>query len=184
MRPTEGEQDSARRSGADGFSLIELLVVIVILGILGAVVVFSVGAVGDRGQATACKVDEKTLRTAEATAFADAREKTGTGAYSTEQQLVDDNLLNDPSSLHNVIGYQDAAKATPLATPTPATPWAAIDVTITEKGKACVPEDASPTTECPPGVPIADGKVDTGAIVKKCTQPNGAGTDDDVPYPF
>lgn len=37
-----------------GFTLIELLVVITILGILAAVVVFSVGGLGDKGQASAC----------------------------------------------------------------------------------------------------------------------------------
>jgi len=47
-----------------GFTLIELLVVIAILGILAGVVVFAIGGVTDNGQAAACKVELRTLRTA------------------------------------------------------------------------------------------------------------------------
>jgi len=50
--------------GAKGFTLIELLVVIVILGILAAVVIFAVSGVTDRGQASACKAEAATVRTA------------------------------------------------------------------------------------------------------------------------
>ena len=45
-----------------GFTLIELLVVITILGVLSAVVVFAVNGINDKGQASACKIDTRTLR--------------------------------------------------------------------------------------------------------------------------
>src|SRR5690554_1558555 len=48
----------------DGFTLIELLIVIVILGILASVVVFAVGGITDRGEASTCVTDERTLSTA------------------------------------------------------------------------------------------------------------------------
>ena len=48
-----------------GFTLIELLVVIIILGILSAVVVFAVRGAGDKGKASAVKIDKRTLETAQ-----------------------------------------------------------------------------------------------------------------------
>jgi general secretion pathway protein G len=47
-----------------GFTLIELLIVIVILGILAGIVIFSVGAITDRGNEAACKTDLKTIEVA------------------------------------------------------------------------------------------------------------------------
>src|SRR3990170_2565546 len=47
-----------------GFTLIELLIVIVILGILAGIVIFSVGAITDRGSVAACKTDLKTIEVA------------------------------------------------------------------------------------------------------------------------
>lgn len=52
------------RKSEDGFTLIELLIVIVILGILAGVVVFSVGAIADRGTKSACKSDLKAVEVA------------------------------------------------------------------------------------------------------------------------
>jgi prepilin-type N-terminal cleavage/methylation domain-containing protein len=47
-----------------GFTLVELLIVIVILGILATVTVFAVSGITNRGKATACNADKKTLLTA------------------------------------------------------------------------------------------------------------------------
>lgn len=53
-----------KRNEEDGFTLIELLVVIVILGILSGVVVYSVGAINNRGETAACKASVKSLEVA------------------------------------------------------------------------------------------------------------------------
>jgi general secretion pathway protein G len=66
-----------RMRGQGGFTLIELLVVIAILGILAAVVVFAVGGASDNGQAAACKLEARTVKTA-VQAF-----KAKTGNYPT-----------------------------------------------------------------------------------------------------
>lgn len=63
QRTMASRRDRVRR-GQGGFTLIELLIVIVILGILAAIVVFAVGGITDRGQASACKAERKTLETA------------------------------------------------------------------------------------------------------------------------
>ncbi len=95
-------RESRREAGEGGFTLIELLVVIIILGILAAVVVFAVGGVGDKGQSASCKIDVRTLRTAEEAYAAQAPPKGGGGLYGTEQQLVDGGFLSELSTYHNV----------------------------------------------------------------------------------
>ncbi len=47
-----------------GFTLIELLVVIVILGILAAVVVFAVNGITNKGKASSCDIEVRTVNTA------------------------------------------------------------------------------------------------------------------------
>jgi len=88
---------AASRQSEGGFTLIELLVVIIILGILAAVVVFAVGGVGDKGQSASCKIDTRTIRTAE-----EAYNANNTGKYATIAQLVTAGLLSEPSKYHDV----------------------------------------------------------------------------------
>ena len=64
------QQRSNNRRTERGFTLIELLVVIVILGVLAAIVVFAVGGVTDKGKASACKTDQKSVEVAEEAYFA------------------------------------------------------------------------------------------------------------------
>ena len=82
-----------------GFTLIELLVVIVILGILAAVVVFAVGGINDKGEKSACKIDTRTIRTAEEAFFA---KQASPGHYATIPELKTAQLLDDDSTLHGV----------------------------------------------------------------------------------
>ena len=85
-----------REAGESGFTLIELLVVIVILAILAAVVVFAVGGINNKGQASACSTDAKTLETAEEANFAQ------NSGYTTEAALVSAGFLHSASSLWSV----------------------------------------------------------------------------------
>ncbi len=82
-----------------GFTLIELLVVIVILGILAAVVVFAVGGLTDKGEKSSCKIDTRTIRTAEEAYFA---KQASPGTYGTMTDLVNAQLLSEASTLHGI----------------------------------------------------------------------------------
>jgi prepilin-type N-terminal cleavage/methylation domain-containing protein len=86
-----------RRGSEKGFTLIELLVVIVILGILAAVVVFAVGGINDKGNTSACKIDTRTIRTAEEANFAKF------DTYASESDLVLNKFLSEESTLHNIV---------------------------------------------------------------------------------
>ncbi len=92
-----------RSDSQDGFTLIELLVVIIILGVLSSVVVFAVRGAGDKGKAAAIGIDARTLRTAQE-AFCAQK-----GFYGTEQQLIDERLLSEQSSTHDVTLTSDGA---------------------------------------------------------------------------
>ena len=85
-----------RHSGSAGLTLIELLVVIVILGVLSGVVVFSVRGLGDKGRATARAADAEILRVAEEAYFARFN------AYGTEEDLVREGFLSEPSTIHDI----------------------------------------------------------------------------------
>lgn len=172
MKRLDEKDLETRRPFEGGFTLIELLVVVIILGILAAVVVFSVGGVGTTGQESACKIDTKTVKTAEAAAFAKAREASGKGEYITEDQLVADDLLSDTSSLHNIT-------LTPVTTPQ--VTGTAYAVVMTQKGaESCIPEGAD-VADCAPETTLPTA----GSEVGICTDPGAdAGTDDDVKYPF
>ena len=53
-----------RRRGDRGFTLIELLVVIAVLAILSGVVIFNITGVTNRGHASVCATDVKSVQTA------------------------------------------------------------------------------------------------------------------------
>jgi general secretion pathway protein G len=95
------EQIKKAKQKEGGFTLIELLVVIVILGILAAVVVFAVQGVGDKGEASACEIDKRTIQTAEEAYFAQEGPGGGDGTYGDEAALVP-NFLQAESELWNV----------------------------------------------------------------------------------
>jgi prepilin-type N-terminal cleavage/methylation domain-containing protein len=56
-----------------GFTLIELLIVIVVLGVLAGVTVLSVGGIGNRGNAAACRSDFKSVEVAQQAFYAQTR---------------------------------------------------------------------------------------------------------------
>ncbi|MGH9022520.1 MAG: type II secretion system protein [Acidimicrobiia bacterium] len=174
------EKDLAnRRHFEGGFTLIELLVVVIILGILAAVVVFSVGGVGNSGQESACKIDTRILKTANAAYFAQQREDTGKGKYTDQAGLTagDEPFLSDPSTLHDIVG--DNSTTGLLGDP----PFVRVTPTVTQEGaKKCLPDEAKPSVDCPSGDVTGDNvKPDTWVGVCTVT-PNG--TTVPVPYPF
>jgi prepilin-type N-terminal cleavage/methylation domain-containing protein len=63
-------ENRKRSMGQGGFTLIELLVVIAILAILAGVAVFAVGNLTTDADASACKVERDTVKTALAAANA------------------------------------------------------------------------------------------------------------------
>jgi prepilin-type N-terminal cleavage/methylation domain-containing protein len=77
------------RKNESGFTLIELLIVIVILGVLAGIVVFAVGGITDKGEASACKAEVKTIAVAQEAHYA----KTVPGAYTNLAGLVTAGLL-------------------------------------------------------------------------------------------
>jgi prepilin-type N-terminal cleavage/methylation domain-containing protein len=83
----------AARQNESGFTLIELLLVIVILGVLAGIVVFAVNGITDRGNASACKSDFKTVQVAQEAHYSK------TGGYATSlTALKAANLLKDDTS--------------------------------------------------------------------------------------
>jgi general secretion pathway protein G len=87
------EQLRKAREEQSGFTLIELLIVIVILGVLAAVVVFSVQGISDRGKASACAADKKTVEVAGEAYYAK------NGSYAADMPaLVSAGFLHDPST--------------------------------------------------------------------------------------
>jgi general secretion pathway protein G len=98
-----------RRKGDEGFTLIELLVVIVILAILAAIVVFAVGGINDKGQASACDTDLKTIQTAEEGYFAKGGPSGQGGVYVDGAGLAAAGYLTSPPSLHDVTVLNNGA---------------------------------------------------------------------------
>ncbi|HJQ47753.1 MAG TPA: prepilin-type N-terminal cleavage/methylation domain-containing protein [Amycolatopsis sp.] len=85
------ERIQEARKNQHGFTLIELLMVIVILGILAGIVVFAVSGIQDRGEASACKAEIKTVEVAEEAYYA----KTTPGSYTDVAGLKGAGLLRD-----------------------------------------------------------------------------------------
>ncbi|HVT75385.1 MAG TPA: type II secretion system protein [Acidimicrobiales bacterium] len=138
IQPTHTEGQSKLRNQIErlrknekGFTLIELLVVIVILGILAAVVVFAVSGLSDKGNTSACKIDTRTLRTAEEAYYANGQSPS---SYGTMDQLIQGGFLSEASTLHDVtLTGHDLDGAGPGTAVSP------YDITITSAGhdKGC-----------------------------------------------
>jgi general secretion pathway protein G len=100
-----------RMRNEKGFTLIELLVVIVILGILAAVVVFAVSGLSDKGSSSACKIDTRTIRTAQEAYYAEPT--AGNGAYAVDaDELVAKGLLSEAPKYHTTDGTPAAGPYT------------------------------------------------------------------------
>lgn len=94
----------------NGFTLVEVLVVISILGILAGIVVFAVGGLGDRGQATACTTDKKTIQVAQEANYA----KNGVYAASTAA-LVTNGFLSEASVWYSTSVTAGVVSVSPIA---------------------------------------------------------------------
>jgi general secretion pathway protein G len=88
----------ALRSDETGFTLIELLIVIVILGVLSGIVVFAVSGITDRGKASACAAEIKTVQVAAEAFYA----KTSNYAPDTAA-LVTAGFLQGPIGATDVV---------------------------------------------------------------------------------
>jgi type II secretion system protein G len=86
------------RKNQDGFTLIELLMVIVILGVLAGIVVFAVNGIQDRGKASACKADVKTVETALEAYYAKTSAYPAANDWTVLTTGVDRFLHSQPSS--------------------------------------------------------------------------------------
>jgi len=84
-----------------GFTLIELLIVIAILGILSTIVVLSVRGIQDRGQASACSTDKKSLETAYESAIANGM-TFATPSTDVSSSLVANGYLHESSTWYQV----------------------------------------------------------------------------------
>jgi general secretion pathway protein G len=89
----------ARHSGQKGFTLIELLVVIAVLAVLAGIVIFNVTGVTNRGAASACSTDTKSVQTAVDSYISD---NPGSGAYAAAGKVVVGVLV--PTYLHTPPG--------------------------------------------------------------------------------
>jgi general secretion pathway protein G len=102
------------RKNDQGFTLIELLIVIIILGVLAGIVVFAVGGVTDRGNASACKADVKAVQVAAEAAFAQ------TGSYP-DLDALKPQWLHDVPNIDPTKGeYWVVYTKTPATSTTPA----------------------------------------------------------------
>ena len=80
-----------RAKRAEGFTLIEVLIVMVILGILATIVIFASGAFTSDSKSGACNANAKIMNTAEA---ADAARNPGSFAHGDTTKLAP--LIADP----------------------------------------------------------------------------------------
>jgi prepilin-type N-terminal cleavage/methylation domain-containing protein len=109
------------REKEEGFTLIELLVVIAILGILAGVVVFAVQGLGDKGQANACKIDTRTIKTAEEGFFSQLNrygtmdELTGVTPVTPPGGTAPVKFLDSASTLHNITAASGVVGSAPGA---------------------------------------------------------------------
>ncbi len=115
-----------RHQHDDGFTLVELLVVITILGVLAAVVVFSVSAISNRADASACRAELTTLQRA-----VEIYRVSHPGNVVTDADLVSGGLLRATPKLYTVTAADTITARAGTACATTATTTAAAAAAIT-----------------------------------------------------
>ncbi|CRK55001.1 hypothetical protein [Alloactinosynnema sp. L-07] len=100
------------RKDQKGFTLIELLMVIVILGVLAGIVVFAVNGIQDRGKASACKADVKTVEVALEAYYAKLSSYPPADDWAALTTAPNKFLHSQPNSPDYVIAFNGAGHVT------------------------------------------------------------------------
>ncbi len=162
--PRCAPRPSLAAGGQSGFTLLELLVVVAVLGVLSGVVVFSVGAMTERAEQSACAADERVLVTAlEAHAAS-------TGSYVDQDALVAAGHLRSASSSHEVVLSADDYSIVPAGD---CAPGSGVEVAA-ESGSAALVATTSTlppttTTTAPPEPTEATSTITSVAAVNLST---------------
>ena len=85
-------------SSEAGFTLVEFIIIVVVVGILASVAVIKFRIMSDEAEATICKSNQLSLRTAQTLFYINSSIETGNGTYTTSLEDIRP-LLNHADQL-------------------------------------------------------------------------------------